>query len=257
MKRGRNNEKRRKRLKKFFRIFFLTTAFLTFYYITTIAFGWVEPRGHPPKENVSFGDFCQKVYGGCPAARCMHPCATVPIGGTCGGGKVAYHSGNSSGFIARTEDDSHFWGTEWGCSGKSVEGTLAGLGTGLANTNAIVAFHNDPSNFNGNNYYSFGGDYSTIGCHVDNNGGQVAAKVCADLSSGGYDDWYLPSRWELFQLYVNNSVIGGFTMSGHYWSSTQVSTGNAWVVDFADGNHRSGVGSWKIDGYRIRCIRAF
>jgi hypothetical protein len=254
MKKEKKEFKKNKRLKTFLTIFFLTTIILTFFYISTIVFAWVGPKGHPPTKNVTFGDFCQKIYGGCSSAKCINPCTIVALGGTCGGGKVAYHDGSGGGLIAHSTDSDGGSGIQWGCRGKSVGTTSPEFGTGLANTNTIVNFHNNPSNFNSNDYYTFGGDYSTIGCNVSNNG-TVAAKVCSDLSSGGYDDWYLPSRWELFQLYVNRVAIGGGFASVYYWSSTEYSTTYVWWVDFNTGS--SNYGSYKDSTNRVRCVRSF
>ncbi len=244
--------KKRKNLKKFFIIIIL----LIFYSVSNILFGWVEPKGHPPTENLTFGDFCQKIYGSnyigsCPLERCMSPCSTVVIGGSCEGGKVAYHDGEGGGLIAHPID--HGATVQWGCRGILLGGTSREFATGLANTNIIVAYHNNTANFNGNDYYSFGGDYSTIGCDVGNNG-EVAAKVCADLSSGGYDDWYLPSLWELTQLQVQYEAIGGFA-TGTYWSSSESTISTAAIG-------RSYVDGWppalyKTASYRVRCVRAF
>lgn len=52
-----------------------------------------------------------------------------------------------------------------------------------------------------------------------------AAHYCADLVSGGYDDWFLPSRTELVWMAENlhKQGLGGFNdtdYSGGYWSSS-------------------------------------
>lgn len=49
-----------------------------------------------------------------------------------------------------------------------------------------------------------------------------AVKLCKDYSYGGFSDWFLPSIEELRQLYLQESVIGGFEI-GSYWSSSEVS----------------------------------
>ena len=59
-----------------------------------------------------------------------------------------------------------------------------------------------------------------------------AAKLCLDLESGGYSDWYLPAIDELSLLWhsrfiVNKSLstIGGATVLPYltgYWSSTEI-----------------------------------
>ncbi|MEY4330367.1 MAG: hypothetical protein RL609_1115, partial [Bacteroidota bacterium] len=48
-----------------------------------------------------------------------------------------------------------------------------------------------------------------------------AARLCEDLVFGGKSDWFLPSRMELYQLYLQRNIVGGFISDGNYWSSTQ------------------------------------
>ena len=62
------------------------------------------------------------------------------------------------------------------------------------------------------------------------------ARLCDDLVLYGYDDWFLPSIFELNEMYVKLHLkgIGGFG-SGHYWSSTEVNTNSAWAQHFGTG----------------------
>jgi hypothetical protein len=85
------------------------------------------------------------------------------------------------------------------------------------------------------------------------------ASLCADLELGGYDDWFLPSKDELYLMYENLHVmeIGGFRNLS-YWSSSENESGNisfAWRQYFMDGV----VSSWepKTRVHRVRAIRAF
>lgn len=66
-----------------------------------------------------------------------------------------------------------------------------------------------------------------------------AAKICNDLESNGYSDWYLPSKQELHKLYENKDLIGGFRRglgkefdSDFYVSSSVVISNNIWVQNF-------------------------
>jgi len=86
----------------------------------------------------------------------------------------------------------------------------------------------------------------------------VQAKfACSKLKTGGYHDWYLPSKDELAQLYRNGVVVGGFAGStGGYWSSSEGSTGLAWeqplygVKPVPSQVHKS----W---AFSVRAVRAF
>ena len=240
----------KKKLKNFSIFFILLLPVLIITFFSSNVLAWVGPSTFPPMENVAMVNSCEYAFGSsCPYGCLIHPCSIVAVGGECGGGKVAYHDGAGGGFIAHTTDNSE--GIQWGCRGQSVD-TSIDIGTGLANTNAIVAFHNDTSNFGGNDYYTFGGDYSTIGCNVSNNG-TVAAKLCADLTAGGYDDWFLPSRDELALLYASKGAVGGYA-AAFYWSSSEVNTTNAWRQNFFSGGQ---ITSLKSNTDRVRCIRAF
>jgi hypothetical protein len=90
---------------------------------------------------------------------------------------------------------------------------------GLTNTNAIIAQTGAPAGI----LYAAG-----------------LARLYAD---GGYNDWYLPSQWELNMCYnsaaiIDKALVGignGFAPTS-YWSSTGYFATNAWVLDFSDGS---------------------
>lgn len=143
-----------------------------------------------------------------------------------GGGVVFYDKGSySNGWryleAAPTDQSSHI---TWGSSRIPVSGTKTAIGTGKANTEAIV---------------------SAMG------GGTYAASLCADLRLGGYSDWFLPSRDELNVMREEKGVIGGFA-SDYYWSSSESNSRSVWVLLFGDGTQFHGT-------YyaHVRAIRAF
>ena len=92
---------------------------------------------------------------------------------------------------------------------------------------------------------------------IDNPMGNFAAKVCADYSvtvdGVMYGDWYLPSREELFLMYVHKETIGGFK-NDYYWSSTEFSSISAWSQNFFNGSQFN---LNKSLPYSVRAIRAF
>jgi len=83
--------------------------------------------------------------------------------------------------------------------------------------------------------------------------GSYAASLCANLSLGGYDDWFLPSRDELNAMYGQVGIIGGFA-SGYYWSSSEYGSNDAWYQDFGNGYQGGYV---KYGTIQVRAIRAF
>ncbi|MCL2006843.1 MAG: InlB B-repeat-containing protein [Treponema sp.] len=89
-----------------------------------------------------------------------------------------------------------------------------------------------------------------------------AAKACSDFRGGGLNDWFLPSKDELNQLYINRNLIGNLVTSGlpprnMYWSSTQGGWpyGGAWYQYFRDGV--SGDSMSRSEPISVRAIRAF
>jgi len=94
-----------------------------------------------------------------------------------------------------------------------------------------------------------------------------AAKLCDDYVSGGFDDWYLPSFWELELLYnasfmvcniLENDVdplTSGFQLGDVYWSSSEHNATRVWTYLFRSGPAHGS--SLKSSHRRVRAIRAF
>ena len=153
---------------------------------------------------------------------------TYTIGQAALGGIIAYINGGgstgTSGLVATVADIS---GKPWGCSFTSIAGADGtAIGTGNQNTIDIMA-----------------------GCAT----ADIAARVCGDLTEGGYSDWYLPSKDELNALYVNRVAIGNFNAST-YWSSTEANDNQAYCQVFFGG---APLITEKSDGIPIRPIRSF
>ncbi len=139
-------------------------------------------------------------------------------------GDPGYVEGEFHGLIAAPSDQST--AAQWGCYGTLIGGTSTAIGTGAANTAAIVA-----------------------GCSEVGR----AARICNDLELNGYSDWYLPSKDELNKLYINRIAIGGFA-GGFYWSSSEYSSDFAWLQYFSNGDQYY---SNKDYNGLVRAVRAF
>jgi hypothetical protein len=144
-----------------------------------------------------------------------------------GGGIVFYDKGNFS-------DGWHFleaapagveFKAEWGLYGTDVSGTNTGIGSGKRNMEIIAGR------------------------------GSAAAKRCAALNTGGYRDWFLPSKDELNLMYQNlkRKGLGEFTDSW-YWSSSEDDDDSVWGQGFSDGGQNN---YGKDSNYSVRAIRAF
>lgn len=154
--------------------------------------------------------------------------STFSIGQSYGGGKIFWlDASGRHGLIAATEDQSP--GMQWNNSGLGTGATLDAVYSGRVNTTMII---------------------STPGT------GGYAAKLCTDyavtVNSEYYDDWYLPSKYELNLLYPQKDVIGGFAASV-YWSSTESGGSFAWAVNFINGGMSADP---KTSAYYVRCVRA-
>ena len=80
-----------------------------------------------------------------------------------------------------------------------------------------------------------------------------AAVYCDEYTYGGFSDWFLPSKDELNELYLNQVIIGGF-LSSYYSSSSEVSNEAFWFQSFIDGNPNT---PYKNNAYYIRPVRSF
>lgn len=104
---------------------------------------------------------------------------------------------------------------------------------------------------------------NTVSIMMQSDHTSSAAKHCADLEYGGYDDWYLPSKEELNELYLNEAAVnttatanGGESFADEwYWSSTEVSAVIVQLKHLGNGNQGT-AGKGGILRY-VRAIRAF
>jgi len=126
------------------------------------------------------------------------------------------------------------WANNWSYTITGASATA--IGTGQSNTTAIIA---------------------TLGP------GSYAATVCDNYTVGAYSDWFLPSKDELYEMFLNISAIdataianGGSAFgSASYWSSSE-STG--YPLDVAWSQYLTFVvESDKANSYKVRAVREF
>jgi hypothetical protein len=136
-----------------------------------------------------------------------------------GGGKIFYV--NNSGFacgptLASTCTKLEAAPSTWyqssgdpyapfGCYGTNVAGANNwAIGTGAKNSAAIIAAGcSAPTGYTSEPIQS------------------TASALAAAYRGGGYSDWYVPSMYELQQMYPNRASIGGFRYDNWYQSSSQ------------------------------------
>ena len=82
----------------------------------------------------------------------------------------------------------------------------------------------------------------------------LADAYTATVNGVVYGDWFLPSKGELNQMYVNKNAIGGFS-AANYWSSSETDDRNsAWTHSFGEG---APYPAFKTGLYYVRPVRAF
>lgn len=81
----------------------------------------------------------------------------------------------------------------------------------------------------------------------------VAMATALDFSANGLADWYLPTKDDLNQLYVQRAKVGGFEKD-YYWSSSETSPGSAYRQYFAGGQRSS---ASQTSAHLVRPVRAF
>ena len=141
------------------------------------------------------------------------------------GGLVFYLDGTGQhGLVCTTSDQST--GTTWGCYGTYIPGTLTAIGTGQANTTVIV------------NACSEAGR---------------AARICNDLVMNGYSDCFLPSKDEIYQMYLQKDTLG-FVTDLIYWSSSESAFDRAWSQNIYNSAQYNTIKSFTA---YVRAVRVF
>ncbi|CAN5124111.1 hypothetical protein BH11BAC6_BH11BAC6_05430 [soil metagenome] len=84
-------------------------------------------------------------------------------------------------------------------------------------------------------------------------GAAYAALICVNYRGGGFSDWYLPSRDELFQASLQKDFLPDHT-GGNYWSSSERDSKTTYFVHFHN-NLKSNFD--KSDTFHVRAMRSF
>ena len=129
----------------------------------------------------------------------------------------------------------------WGCQGSFISGTSTAIGSGASNTATILA-----------------------GCSTSG----IAADIASNTTINGYSDWFLPSKSELNQMYLQKATInttaianGGTAfvdpgLSDRYWSSSESNGNTAWSQLFNNGLEQ-GLNKGASAFFHVRTVRAF
>lgn len=151
------------------------------------------------------------------------------------GGVIFYLNGNGGGLVCAISDQDQGLRAEWGCHGTDLTGASGtAIGTGAQNTLDIEA-----------------------GCSTSG----TAADLCAILDLNGFNDWFLPSKNELTEMYTHRAAInttavnhGGNEFTFYYWSSSENNNNYTWRRNFDNGTQN---GCAKHLPNRVRAVRAF
>ncbi len=161
----------------------------------------------------------------------------IAIGDFHAGGIIFYLDGTGEhGLVCAAMDQST--NAEWGCMGIVITEEANGdeaIGTGTQNTQHIEA-----------------------GCHTNG----TAADLASNLTLNSFSDWFLPSKDELNQMYINRASINATAMTNGgsefvadiYWNSSQDNAIDSWTQSFSDGDQST----FQKDGiFHVRSVRTF
>ncbi|MGD9162211.1 MAG: DUF1566 domain-containing protein [Desulfobacteraceae bacterium] len=87
------------------------------------------------------------------------------------------------------------------------------------------------------NGHWYGGRLNTLAVVNSCEEPDCAARLAVKYSAGEKNDWFLPSRDELNEMFINLHKKGaGNFKSIYYWSSSEYNSVTAWYQSFGTGN---------------------
>jgi hypothetical protein len=177
----------------------------------------------------SLQKFHRRTNGGVPK---LPPVDTlVPTYGGDGSGSdtIGYWLGNVGSYKLRVAPTSTEIRTSWGSYG-TARGTTF-VNNGIANTDTLAAF---------------------------GEAAHTAAYYAKNLTTGGYNTWYLPAKKELQTLYSSKAKTPFATSNsfngGYHWSSTENGAHGVWILQMAGGILNLG-NYIKNGNYYVRAVR--
>ena len=157
----------------------------------------------------------------------VHATGTFACGATLASTCKYLEAAPTSGTAAWTDATYAWSGNTSEAIGAAAQGTA--IGTGYKNTQSMVT--------------------------QSSTAGMAGTLTRAYRGPNSLTDWYLPSKDELNQMYVNKSAIGSFSTASAYRSSSESIGESAWTQWFNDGRQISF--SSKVGNFYVRPVRAF
>ncbi len=210
---------------------------------------------HATNKNPATVDYVQSLIAAIPIVP------TYTVGQHAMGGIVFYVDATGThGLVAA--NNQYTTGQTWdgGLNGSAygdvqTNATASGVGAGFMNTSLSVSIQSAVAAISSLALQSMAAQYC-VNFSVKEDG----ITACDDPGASGescYANWYLPSLYELNQMYLQNSILNIYPNvadNAFFWSSTEADRNNAWRINFSDGTAGP---VEKIDQSGAWCIHSF
>jgi len=188
---------------------------------------------------------------------------TYAIGSTGPGGGIIFYY-NAAGFTVKMENPAENYTAHYLEVAPAITGTYQ-WDDNRTPISGVTTLTTVPVSITANNNDTIGNgrkDTALIAAYLASTAQtNMAAQICTALTTGGKNDWFLPSVGELSELYKRRTLTGINITSGSYWSSTQAYNNDSvwWLRFYPSQTHD--MYDWNTSGRRVRCsvraIRAF